>query len=249
MQNRSLGWVKQLPDKRDFKLSRRDFMVLIPSHVDLRPGMPPIYNQGELGSCTAEASVSCFAYDQSKLNIWTPSVLFQYYSERVIDEDVETDGGSTLRTACQALNSVGVCHETLWPYDPTQFAVKPPDAAYQDAGLHKSILYQSLNQDLDTMRGCLASGFPFMLGVSVYSSFMCDGAASTGNIPMPNLSTESLEGGHAISIVKYDDDTQLFMFRNSWGTGWGNLGYGFLPYKYLTDPDLASDLWTIRSIT
>ena len=98
------------------------------------------------------------------------------------------------------------------------------------------------------MKGCVAEGYPFVFGITVYQSMMSDQVAKTGIMPIPTTQ-EKVLGGHAILGVGFDDMTQRFKFRNSWGPTWGDGGYGYIPYAYLTDQNLATDFWTIRAIT
>ena len=97
------------------------------------------------------------------------------------------------------------------------------------------------------MKGCLASGYPFVLGFTVYQSFESDTVAQTGHAPMPGPNEQTI-GGHAVLAVGYDDSQNWFIIRNSWGTGWGMQGYFTLPYDYLTNDNLADDFWTIRLV-
>jgi C1A family cysteine protease len=97
------------------------------------------------------------------------------------------------------------------------------------------------------MKACLATGFPFIFGFSVYESFMSQQVANTGNVPMPH-NGEAMEGGHAVMAAGYDDERRVFIVRNSWGENWGDAGYCYMPYSYLVDQDIAADLWTIRLV-
>jgi C1A family cysteine protease len=101
---------------------------------------------------------------------------------------------------------------------------------------------------MDSMKGCLADGYPIVFGFTVYESFEGQDVAQTGVVPMPGVS-ESVLGGHCVVVVGYDDSKDWFIVRNSWGTGWGDQGYCYMPYQYLTDQNLASDFWTIRAVT
>jgi C1A family cysteine protease len=129
----------------------------------------------------------------------------------------------------------------------SKFTKRPPSKAYAQAKLYESVLYQPVSQTLDQMKGCLASGFPIIMGFSVYQSFESPEVAKTGIVPLPGKN-ESCLGGHAILAVGYDDSIQRFIVRNSWGDTWGISGYFTVPYEYFTNPELADDLWTLKVI-
>lgn len=245
------GWIPDLPDHRDFMYAApTPVLRAIPPSVDLTSQLPEVYDQGQLGSCTANAIAGAFQFDEIKQkapDVSIPSRLFIYYGERAIEGTVNEDSGAQIRDGIKVVASKGVCPESEWPYNISKFAQKPPAQCFNDAKKYKAVTYQRLIQDLNTMKGCLAEGYPFAFGVTVYESFMTDAVAKTGVVPMPSTS-EKVLGGHAILAVGYDDSTRLFKFRNSWGTGWGKDGYGFIPYAYLTDDNLASDFWTVRAI-
>jgi C1A family cysteine protease len=152
-----------------------------------------------------------------------------------------------IRDGMKSVGTQGVCPENEWPYDITKFEDKPADACYQDALQHRAITYRRLVQTLDQMKGCLASGYPFVLGFTVYQSFESQEVAQTGQAPMPQPG-ESALGGHAVMAVGYDDAQQRFIIRNSWGPRWGMDGYFTLPYAYLTRRNLANDFWTVRVV-
>src|SRR5204863_7946379 len=128
-----------------------------------------------------------------------------------------------------------------------------PAKCYKDALKYKTVSYQRLLHSLAQMKGCLATGFPFVFGVAVYESFLSSAADRTGNIPLPapgepGANEDGSPAGHAMLAVGYDDAHQRFIIRNSWGTSWGNGGYGTIPYAYLLDDNLADDFWTIRLV-
>jgi len=126
---------------------------------------------------------------------------------------------------------------------------KPPAPAYADGLKSRVNVYQRLTQNLNQLKGCLASGYPFVFGFTVYESFESPAVAKTGIVPMPDPNTEQAVGGHAVVAVGYDDTQQHFIVRNSWGTGWGMNGYCTMPYAYLTDHAYSDDFWTIRGVT
>ncbi len=247
------GWIPDLPDHRDhmYAASLRGLQTL-PTSVDLRPQCPKVvYDQGQLGSCTANAIAAAIEFDRIKENLsdFIPSRLFIYYNERAMEGTVDSDSGASIRDGIKSVGDQGVCPETEWPYDISQFNVKPPDNCYQDAVKDRAVQYSSLTQDPNQLKGCLAEGYPFVFGFSVYDSFESQAVANTGIVPMPNPATETLQGGHAVLAVGYDDSQQRFIVRNSWGDGWGMKGYFTMPYGYLTDSNLSDDFWTIRLVS
>jgi C1A family cysteine protease len=239
-------WRRDLPDQRDYQLGLKA-VAKLPSKVDLTPQMPAICDQGELGSCTACAGGGAFHYTLIKENkpAYTPSRLFIYYNERVLDNTVKYDAGSSIRTCMKALNKYGAANESVWPYLIPKFKTKPTVGVYTDGAKHQVTEYLSVKQDLASLKTTLSQGYPVVFGFSVYSSFETAAVATTGTVPLPKK-TESLLGGHAVVLVGYDDATARFTVRNSWGTEWGKNGYFTMPYSYVTNPGLAGDFWTIK---
>ncbi|MCE4370910.1 C1 family peptidase [Xanthomonas hortorum] len=243
---RHYGWKPDLPDHRDHSYAVPRPQATLPRHVDLRATCSAVEDQGQLGSCTANALVGALEFLERKdgLKPTDLSRLFVYYNERALDGTIKQDAGSQLRTGIKALAHQGVCAEALWPYDITQFAKRPPPKAYTQAERHRITDYMRLNT-LGDMQSCLADGYPFVFGFSVYESFESEEVAKTGIVDRPG-SHEKMLGGHAVLAVGYDDASQRLIVRNSWGTAWGQKGYFTLPYAYVTDRNLADDLWAIR---
>ncbi len=244
------GWIPDLPDQRDHLYAAPPaFLAALPPSTDLRSKCPAVYDQGQLGSCTANAIGAAVEFDRllQKLPDFAPSRLFIYYNERVIEGTVHSDSGAQIRDGIKTVASQGVCPEPEWPYDIAKFTQKPSAQAYKDAATDRAVSYQSLVQDLNQMKGCLASGYPFVFGFTVYESFETLAVAESGHAPMPGAGERAI-GGHAVMAVGYDDSNQWFLVRNSWGRRWGLGGYFTLPYAYLTQAGLASDLWTIRIV-
>ncbi len=247
------GWVPDLPDARDHLYSApAPVLVTLPPSVDMRPQCPIVYDQGQLGSCTGNAIAGAVQFDRMKQQLkpdFVPSRLFIYYNERVIEGSVGTDSGAQIRDGIKTVDKQGVCSEDMWPYDIARFTRKPPARAYKAARKCRAVSYSRLVANLRQLKGCLADGYPFVFGFTVYESFESEEVARTGVMPMPNLTTEKMLGGHAVLAVGYDDAQQRFIVRNSWGEGWGQKGYFTMPYAYLTDSNLADDLWTIRMVS
>jgi C1A family cysteine protease len=244
------GWIPDLPDQRDHVYAApAELLVQLPPSADLRPQCPPVYQQGHLGSCTGSAIAAAIEFERMKQKLpdFTPSRLFIYYNERVIEGTVNSDSGAQIRDGIKSVAKQGVCPESEWPYDVSRFDQRPPASAYKDALLDRAVSYQRLVQDPNQIKGCLASGYPFVFGFTVYESFESPTVAQTGHAPMPAPS-EQIVGGHAVMAVGYDDSQRWLVVRNSWGAGWGMNGYFTLPYAYLTQQNLASDFWTIRLV-
>ena len=257
------GWTPDLPDARDHIFTAPQIaLASLPPSVDLRSACPPVYDQEQIGSCTANAIGAAFEFEVNKQGLpdFMPSRLFIYYNERAMEGTSGTDSGAQIRDGVKSVATLGVCTETEWPYDGTQAnsdgmfppgdpaGEKPTDACYKDALNNRATTYSRVVQNLDQMRGCLAAGYPFVFGFTVYESFESQQVARTGVVPMPGPD-EQVVGGHAVVAVGYDDAAQTFLVRNSWGTGWGQAGYFTMPYAYLTTRALSSDFWTIRIVT
>jgi C1A family cysteine protease len=231
-------------------------MTALPPSVDLRDKCPPIYDQARLNSCTANAIAAAVEFDQMKQNetkVFMPSRLFIYYNERSMEGSVGADNGAMIRDGIKSVGKQGDCPEDSWPYDAAKVFDKPSASCYTDAIKHKAVAYQRVTRDLNQMKACLADGFPFVFGFTVYASFMSAEVERTGRaaMPVPGEGGPNGEppGGHAVMAVGYEDANQWFIVRNSWGTGWGMSGYFTLPYAYLTTRGLAADFWTIRVTT
>ena len=249
-QIKRFGWMPDLPDQRDFRYASGKSIKSLAKKIDLRKNMPPIYDQGSLGSCTANAIGAAFQYSlklQNKKLEFMPSRLFIYYNERVMINTVNEDSGAMIRDGFKSLNKLGVCPESQLPYLITKFTQKPNAKCYHEAKLHQVISYHKINRNLQQMKACLAEGFPFVFGFTVYESFDSITVAKTGKLNMPNKDEDNL-GGHAVLAVGYDDVSKRFIVRNSWGDEWGKKGYFTMPYDYLLDENLSDDFWTIRII-
>jgi len=253
------GWARDLPDHRDLMYAAPLMKTPLPPSYDLRTLFKtPAYDQGELGSCTGNAIAAAVQFARQKAGEgpdFIPSRLFIYYNERDIEGTVDQDSGAQIRDGMKAVSKLGVCPEVSspkpqpydCPYDIAKFTRIPPPPCYEFGLEHQITSYRRIPQVLTQMRTCLASGFPFVFGFTVYSSFESEEVTKTGVLNLP-ASGEEVLGGHAVLAMGYDDKAQRFIVRNSWNTDWGQHGYFTMPYAYLTDPHLSSDFWTVRLV-
>ncbi len=243
--NKGFGWKR--PALPDFKapFAEPHFAGPIPLAVDLRAQFAPVYDQGDLGSCTAQAwaAVHQFLHKKAGLTAYIPSRLFIYYNERVLEGTVSWDSGASLTDGAVVMRKQGGPNEAIWWYNTTKYTVKPNQSVYADGLKHLTTGTARVRQTKDDFKKILAAGYPIVGGFSVYESFESDAVTSTGVVPMPKM-TEGLLGGHAIVIVGYSDEKQWWIVRNSWGAEWGDKGYCYMPYDYLTNYNLADDFWT-----
>jgi C1A family cysteine protease len=248
------GWRPDRPDHRDLILPDAPMAARsAPARTDVLARMPPVYDQLQLGSCTANMGCEVLEFLEA---VGAPRVLFSrlylYARTRQIEATpLSEDAGAQSRNVFKALARFGVCLEASWPYldDGVQFARNPPPECDDEAAHHKALFYYRC-PSLRQIRGSLVQGFPIGFGFSVPESMLGAEAAATGIVHMPGR-TEAIVGGHAVSAVGYDDtfaidgEVGALLCRNSWGAGWGLGGNFWLPYGYW-DRALADDAWTLR---
>ncbi len=239
---RTYGWKKDRIE-RDNHTWKLEAPVPLPVKIDLTVGMVPCYDQGDLGSCTANAIIGLIQYDQikQKLPITMESRLRLYYDERALEGTIKSDAGAEIADGFRVISTKGFCAESIWPYDIAKFAKRPPASSYSKPNTHKAIHYQRVPQNHDSFLQCLAKGNPIVIGFNVYEGFESEEVAKTGIVQMP-LAKEQLLGGHAILTMGYDQEARRFKVRNSWGTDWGQLGYFTVPFDYFLDAWMADQI-------
>ncbi len=208
---------------------------------------PPIRDQGQIGSCTANAGCTAagFLYHAQTSR---PDPLFSrldlYAGTRELEgTPLREDSGCSVRDVFKAMSRFGVCLEKTWPYVESHFSQPPPRQALAEALQHRAIMYLSC-RTLDDIRASIAAGFPTIGGFTCYESLQSEEVGRTGDVPFP-VSTEAEIGGHCVYFDGYDDAREELTFQNSWGPSWGTNGYGTLPYRYVRE-GLADDFWSLR---
>jgi C1A family cysteine protease len=251
------GWKKDKYDPRDYKL--KSIASTLPGALPLRPvavdntkWCTGIENQGSLGSCTAHMMASIIEYNNvrwdAKVSRKRLSRLFQYYATRLIDGTVNEDSGAYIRDAIKASVLYGCVWESKWWYNVAKFAVKPPKSLWDLAAKSKVVSYHRIEDgDLETMKQTLASGYLIGFGFAVFDNMMTEEMSTSGILHRPGAN-DNLLGGHAVTIVGYDDNKGAFKIRNSWGTSWGQKGYFWIDYDYVSDKSLCNDFWVVNSV-
>lgn len=279
LHSHGFGWKPDVPDHRDFRFQLPPRLATErPPRWDMRPQMPPLYDQGEIGSCTGQGVGGAVEHLREKLGLkgdWVPSRLMIYYLEREAEGTIKYDAGAMIRTGIKVINKVGVCPEKYWTYDDTpadpvtwefpkgaKATKKPTATAYRSSALHQTLKYQRVGQTDAEICGALASGLPVIIGFSVYESLYDPiSGQPRAIIPMPGDSSDKLLGGHCVLLVGYNDGPdpmplgggidlppQHYLARNSWGDKVQAGGYFGIPYAYLRDSNLADDFWVISAI-
>lgn len=271
-QKYNYGWIPDYPDVRDYTPTHEKMLPMTaridngtaatqPAAVDLREWCSPVENQEDLGSCTAHAVTAIVEYFENKSfgKYINASRLFLYKVTRNLMHQTG-DTGATLKASLGALVLFGMPPEEYWQYDTDNFDTEPDSFCYAFGQSYRCISYfrhdpagVTPTQVLESVKKYLAAGIPSVFGFTVYNEIR--EADDTGKIPFPG-SNEKFLGGHAVAAVGYDDSititnkvtgrttTGAILIQNSWGEEWGMKGFGWLPYKYVTD-GLACDWWSV----
>lgn len=244
---------------------------LLPDNFDLRKNCPPIRDQGQEGSCSAFAGTACrtMLAKESSL-IFSPAD--QYWNERKLEGATATDCGASMKDIVTAMKTFGVCFESDMPYVVGKYATPPPANANSDALKHKIINGQMVSSIQGIQTALVVRSQPVLMGMSVFSSMESEKTAQTGILPMPQSGEKNL-GGHAVLIVGYiaklpqtkaekvpvlnwikkffnwisgkKQSGNYFIVRNSWGSSWGDKGYFYMPFEYITS-GYADEFWIIE---
>jgi C1A family cysteine protease len=238
-----LGWKRDRLDFRDRTLCLSHAPDFAPAS-DLRSLMPPVYDQGQTNSCVANATAAAFEFVRKAQGLpdWTPSRLFIYWQARSYEGATTSDSGSEIRDGVKAVANIGAVPEWDWPFDPANINVEPTSTLFTEAQHAKLIQYATVPQTLGSITNCLVHHGPVIFGSSVFAAIESEEVAKTGVIPFPSP-TDDPAGGHAMLLVGYQPEQRRFIIRNSWGSGWGDAGYGYMPEAYILNPGLTNDIW------
>jgi len=260
-----MGWQRDLPDFRDYAPENEEIVEILPpknkalsppkaiaTTCDLSGFCSPVEDQENIGSCTANAGVGLLEYYENRAHgrFIDASRLFLYKTTRTLMHKTG-DTGAYLRTTMKAMVLFGMPPEEYLPYDTARFDDEPSAFCYAFGQNYQAIRYFRLDPPgltssllLNRIKGFLAAGYPSMFGFTVYNY-----GNNKGEIAFPGPRDKAL-GGHAVVAVGFDDNRKIgrqkgaLKIRNSWGTGWGERGYGWLPYAYV-EAGLAVDFWCL----
>lgn len=249
------GWKPSRPDHRRRHVDSSGIKVR--PEVDPRADLPLVFDQMQLGSCTANATDAAFEYDSwldVGVDYGTLSRMWTYWQERKLESELgQGDTGAMGHDAFRVAKSIGICAEADWPYDPAKYndpayfdPAMPPYAAVQGASHYMlTKTYGTPAQTEAVFKQVLSNRQTIAFGFSVYESFESPDVARSGIVPMPGMDEQQL-GGHEVLLVGYlKAMPNYFLVRNSWGTGWGIGGYFLMPVAYVLDSNLSGDWITI----
>jgi C1A family cysteine protease len=252
---------RQKPDERDIPFDHQAFLgaAPLPSGFDLRPGCPPVRDQGQEGSCTSFAGTVCREMlAEGPSLILAPACL--YYEERALESTTLEDSGASIRDECKATQKFGICPETDMPYVAGDYTTAPSAQAVTDAAPYKISAYKAVLGAEAVKIALVSRKQPVLIGMTVYASMESDAVAKSGILPIPKNSEQKM-GGHAVLIVGYKDaakpslcdcirslftgkSTGNFIVRNSWGDQWGLQGYFQMSYEYFSK--YTYDYWIME---
>jgi C1A family cysteine protease len=243
------GWVPALPDARHYAFApKASIAKALPASVDLRASLPPVWDQGSIGSCVAHGVAVAHIAAQRKVGAKEimPSRLALYFQGRATRGWQNQDSGMFITDAMKVTAKFGVADEKLYPYQTTKFKLKPPASVYADALLHQTLEYQKIDSTKpDVIKAALAEGLPVVFGSTLYSNY---DKLKPGNVmPEPDLKG-SIIGGHCMALVGYDSAKKQFLVRNSWGKFWGDNGHHWMSEAYICNLSLTDDVWVLRTV-
>lgn len=244
---------KDSKDLRDYLFSSKYHIVSsadLPSsfHLESTGCVPKILDQGSLGSCGSSqiSNALRFCLKKQKDKEFQPSRIFNYFFTRVLENSpIDEDTGVTIRGSLKSIRKHGVCSENNLGYDVSKFHVNPNEICVKAAKQHiKGFQFLNVAQNIVSIKQALLHG-PVIIGIQIYDSFERNETLKTGNVPIPNTSSETRLGGHCVALYGWNDDLKVFDTMNTWGCSVGRNGWFSLPYDYVLNPKLSSDFWYV----
>lgn len=219
-EKRIYGWKRDYMSSCDIYHHFDYYSFMTSPIIDLRSSFPPVYDQKPING-TANAIASIHEFEMLRVSHSFAEMKKNESSTRPFVYYSENKPGVAIRDGIEAISKMGI-HDI-------------------------EMRHERIAQDIDYLRQCLCEGMPFVFGFSVYDSFESDSITKTGIMTMPK-DTEKLLGGHAVVAVGFNDLKEHFIVRNSWGDKWGDGGYFYMPYNFITNPDMCADFWTITRV-
>lgn len=255
---RKYGWKRDLPNnENNFLLTAHPTKLRKFPKKHILNDQGPVFDQGNIGSCTSNALSGGFLYEllkQNSTSTFIPSRLFIYYNERKLEGTVNSDSGAAISDGIKTLTENGVCDETNCPYIIARFTMSPSPLAYKNALDHQILASRRVPCTIEGFKTALMTGLPIVFGFTVYESFESDTVKRTGIMPVPDIKKEECLGGHAVMACGWEnlmtgpDGTKgYFKVKNSWGKSWGQGGYFFFPFEVLR-MGLCADAWVISQL-
>lgn len=236
-----LGAKPSLPDHRD-----RVFVAAagIDHEIDLRPEMPLVWDQGQLGSCVAHGALAGLNHAEREAGVRqvSGSALFVYYNGRLIEGTTDYDSGLYVRDGIKAMNRWGVADRWAWPYDVSEFTTEPSRHAYDSAKGAGALGYSRVINGTAGIAAALMANKPVVIGMTVYESIFDVGPDGIINV---GINDQAPAGGHCMAIVGYVPSMDSYILRNSWSASWGAEGYGYMKVMDFLRDAFTSDLWVV----
>jgi hypothetical protein len=237
------------PSPKDYK-TIFDEDVQVPDRMDLREFCTTVEDQGQIGSCTANAAVGALEYHYKRRDGRAADLsrMFVYFNTRRMRGQLFDDCGAQIREAMASIMAFGACREEVWPYNPALFAQEPPREAYNDAWARDALQYARVDGTRGAVRA-VAKGLPVVFGCGIPERCYAE-AERTGVMPelRPGELEQGTAGGHSMLIVGYDNNRQSLLVRNSWGESWGERGYVWIPYSVLDATSSPSEYWVMSEL-
>lgn len=241
---RKYGALIDHPDVRDHLVAEPVPGALFQVETDLSPYFPAIRDQGNEGSCTGHTARNLLS------TVWNLfygvsldfSPQFIYRAERLREGDPDVDGGAQSRTMVAVLRDTGMCLEASCPYSDQGWRNRTTVEQLQEAQKYRIGAFHRI-PSLDALRSVIDSKYPASLSIAVYESFESDAVAKSGVVPIPKPG-EKLLGYHEVTCAGVSDSGKVLKVANSWGTGWGDKGYFYLPFGYWDG--FITDSWTVH---